>query len=162
MAGTSTIQKMVVPTVRYGIFDISIILLVLAAISFNVVVAQANLVGDSMGSTIESGQVAFYFRILGPWTPENLTGQIVFVAWPEFWICHCCIGDNGTHIQTKGDGLQDPEPWVPKSQLRGVVLGTTSLMGSYADMGLLAGICLAAYVYFERKEQHEKKTNSVN
>lgn len=147
---------------KYGPLDVLIILAVAAVISVNLVIAQANLVGDSMRPTITDGQIAFYFRFPGPWRPENLTGKIIFVDWPEFWICHRCIGDNGSYIQTKGDGLPDPEPWVPKDRLRGVVLGISPVWGSYLDLGGCAGLCLFGIIYFERKEYHENKQNSID
>lgn len=81
---------------------------------------------ESMKPTLQMGDVV----ITGPVGEKVMPGRIISFLRDGELVTHRVLSVEGGIIQTKGDALEDPDPWqVPISEVEGVFLFKVPFMG---------------------------------
>ena len=81
---------------------------------------------ESMKPTLQMGDVV----ITGPVGEKVMPGKIISYRYGEELVTHRVVSVEGENIQTKGDAVEDPDPWqVPISDVEGVFLFKVPYLG---------------------------------
>jgi len=89
-------------------------LILIFCIFIIIFIRVGELKGQSMYPTIHDGERLILVRAI---MPSNLTGWIVTYEYDTILVLHRVLGDNGTHILTKGDNNPKPEGWISKEKI---------------------------------------------
>jgi signal peptidase len=89
---------------------------------------------ESMKPAINMGDMAITGPLGGPLSGEVKTGSIITYQRGEELITHRVLSVDGDALVTKGDAVEDPDPWsVSLSDIQGVYLFKIPYVGYLAD-----------------------------